>query len=177
MKPYGQPKIYLRGETWWIHIPLNGKRIRCSTGTTDEAEARAFLATRLEQIGFGSRDSEIGRFLSKVTRTETCWIWSAGLCGEGYGKIQFRGRQSKANRVSFVLFKGEITPGMVIRHTCDVKACVNPDHLIEGTQKQNVQDAIDRGRFRGHYRPPFVPASITPNYAQGIPAPPVGVLA
>lgn len=41
---------------------------------------------------------------------------------------------------------GEIPDGLVVRHTCDNPPCINPDHLIIGTQAQNIQDMIDRGR-------------------------------
>lgn len=43
---------------------------------------------------------------------------------------------------------GEIPKGHVIRHKCDVRACINPEHLESGTQKQNVYDAINRGRAK-----------------------------
>jgi hypothetical protein len=45
---------------------------------------------------------------------------------------------------SFV--KGPIKDGDVIRHTCDNKCCINPDHLIAGTQAENIKDIYDRGR-------------------------------
>lgn len=44
---------------------------------------------------------------------------------------------------------GEIPDGLVLRHKCDNRPCVNPDHLTPGTKKQNLQDCIDRGRFWG----------------------------
>lgn len=39
---------------------------------------------------------------------------------------------------------------MVVRHTCDSKRCIRPDHLILGTPNYNVQDRVDRGRTFGH---------------------------
>lgn len=47
---------------------------------------------------------------------------------------------------------GPIPKGLVVRHTCDVRECVNPDHLILGTQKDNIRDMHDRGRYAGGRR-------------------------
>ena len=44
---------------------------------------------------------------------------------------------------------GELLPGEVVRHTCDHPWCGNPDHLIKGSQLDNIQDRVDRNRCRG----------------------------
>ena len=36
--------------------------------------------------------------------------------------------------------------GLVVRHKCDNRTCINPDHLDLGTVQDNVQDMLDRGR-------------------------------
>lgn len=36
--------------------------------------------------------------------------------------------------------------GVVIRHTCDNPRCINPEHLIKGTQIDNMRDRLERGR-------------------------------
>jgi hypothetical protein len=33
-----------------------------------------------------------------------------------------------------------------VMHTCDVRACVNPDHLVLGTQSDNMMDALRKKR-------------------------------
>jgi len=53
---------------------------------------------------------------------------------------------AKAHHVAYRLYKGEIPPGLMIRHKCDVKSCVNPDHLEVGTALDNVTDAVRRDR-------------------------------
>src|SRR5690606_2215605 len=56
-------------------------------------------------------------------------------------------RPVKAHIASYLLFKGDIPTGKVVRHVCDNRGCVNPEHLILGTQKDNIHDCIKRKRF------------------------------
>lgn len=92
----------------------------------------------------------LSRFLSKVEKTDTCWLWR-GCLGHGYGRIGL-GRASEgiayAHRVSWVLAFGPIPDGLYVCHTCDVRACVNPAHLFLGSQKDNMQDAKRKGRIK-----------------------------
>jgi hypothetical protein len=75
-----------------------------------------------------------------------CWEWVGGRASGGYGGFCVNGKTQKAHRVSYEAYKGKIPKGMVVRHTCDNPACINPDHLIIGTQKDNVADREARGR-------------------------------
>lgn len=96
------------------------------------------------------------RFWSKVKRIPNgCWEWQANKNNKGYGLFRPGGTAPKqlAHRVSYEMANGWIPRGQIIRHTCDNPICVNPDHLVVGTQKQNVGDAIERKR---HVHPPDV---------------------
>lgn len=95
----------------------------------------------------------IALFSSKYQKTPTCWLWTAGKYARfGYGMV-FIGRHedgrqinSYAHRVAYVLAKGDIPAGLVVRHTCDTPACVNPDHLVLGTQGDNNRDTVKKRR-------------------------------
>lgn len=75
-----------------------------------------------------------------------CWLWIGSLT-KGYGAMSMPGGvPAKAHVLSYELFCGTVPDGMVVRHICDVRCCVNPDHLLLGTQQDNVADAVRRLR-------------------------------
>lgn len=76
-----------------------------------------------------------------------CWEWNRYRMPCGYGRIRHEGHMELAHRLSYRAFNGDIPDGLVVRHKCDNKRCVNPDHLEVGTQKDNVNDSINRGSF------------------------------
>lgn len=97
--------------------------------------------------------SFLRRFWSHIDQSGACWIWTAGKSKAGYGQIGYGRRLVLyAHRVSFELHNGPITGKSVIRHSCDTPACVNPGHLLIGTQRDNVTDMIVRKRHNPHPR-------------------------
>lgn len=77
----------------------------------------------------------------------TEWLW--GRDEKGYGLMWFEGATRRVHRVAYCLANGlslSDISGMVIRHKCDNPGCCNPDHLEDGTQKENVADMFLRGR-------------------------------
>ena len=74
-----------------------------------------------------------------------CWYWVGGVTTLGYGTIP---KWRVAHRFSWHLFNGPIPKGMSVLHKCDIRNCVNPDHLFIGTQNDNVQDMMRKGRHR-----------------------------
>jgi hypothetical protein len=83
-----------------------------------------------------------------MTTTTPCILWRGTLDWTGYGRVSAGNDRGKlAHRVALEQKLGRpIAPGLQCNHTCDVKACINPDHLYEGTQKQNIADSIARHR-------------------------------
>lgn len=64
----------------------------------------------------------------------------------GYSNVKRNGRMMRTHRYVFEQVNGEIPEGMVVRHKCDNRRCINPEHLELGTQYDNVQDTVNRGR-------------------------------
>lgn len=88
------------------------------------------------------------RFLSHVKKENGHWLWQgAEVAGRGYGMASDdEGDAIRAHKRAYQLFKGPVPAGMDLLHTCDVRKCVNPAHLELGTQKQNSEDMVAKGR-------------------------------
>lgn len=78
-----------------------------------------------------------------------CWLWSGAKYKNGYGHVKLpRSRKTTgAHRRSWMEFYGPIPEGMYVCHKCDVRLCINPDHLFLGTAKDNLQDCSAKGRI------------------------------
>ncbi|HEX5128099.1 MAG TPA: HNH endonuclease [Usitatibacter sp.] len=90
-----------------------------------------FIESRVERIPFSG-----------------CWIWTGATVADGYGQVLVDGTYKRAHRAVYERLVGSIPSGAYLLHRCDVPCCVNPAHLYPGTQKRNVADCIERGRFR-----------------------------
>lgn len=95
------------------------------------------------------------KFLRYVEHSDDgCWLWRGCRTSDGYGRAhagEFRTAGSKtalAHRLSWLLHNSDIPDGQYVCHRCDVRPCVNPDHLFLGTAKDNTQDCIAKGRAR-----------------------------
>lgn len=94
---------------------------------------------------------DVRRFEQKFDRgpESECWLWKNMLFEHGYGRFQIvRKKYTFAHRVAYALAHGEVPAGKVVRHSCDVRRCVNPAHLSLGTQIDNLADAFKKGHYK-----------------------------
>lgn len=83
------------------------------------------------------------RFLSKIKKTETCWLWCSHIADNGYAHFSIAGHPYLAHRVAYELWVGPIPEGAVLDHVksrgCRHRHCVNPAHLEPVTQVENIR--------------------------------------
>ena len=100
------------------------------------------------------RVSPVTRFLSYVSLPmdeKKCWIWHGTINSLGYGVFNLRGRAMSAQRAAMTLLAGvDVPPDKCVCHHCDIPRCVNPRHMFIGTYRDNMQDAIKKGRMPGN---------------------------
>ena len=85
------------------------------------------------------------KFVDKKGEDE-CWEWT-GAKTSGYGELSIKSKPIRAHRISWEIHYGPIPKGKFICHHCDNRSCVNPKHLFLGTQSDNMQDCMKKGRF------------------------------
>lgn len=75
-----------------------------------------------------------------------CWLWIGAITPLGYGQFYYPPRNMvRAHVCSYEMYRGD-RKGLCVLHNCDVRCCVNPDHLRLGTHQENMQDREDRHR-------------------------------
>ncbi len=75
-----------------------------------------------------------------------CHIFIGFQNEKGYGRLKIGGRNYQTHRLSWMIHRGEIEDGMQVLHKCDTPSCCNPDHLMIGSNQDNIDDAVAKGR-------------------------------
>lgn len=91
------------------------------------------------------------RLFSKISRStsDQCWPWNGCRNKKGYGMIALPGKGNGVlltHRAAWMVTNGDIPKGILVCHHCDNPPCCNPSHLFLGTNSQNQQDSIRKGR-------------------------------
>lgn len=87
------------------------------------------------------------RILDKCTSVNSgCIIWNGYKNKGGYGISSYMGKVMSTHRISWTAHFGKIPEGLLVCHKCDVRNCINPDHLFLGTHKDNMDDCVSKGR-------------------------------
>ena len=87
------------------------------------------------------------KFYAKTEKSNGCWKWLGAFDRDGYplfwdGDIQ---KMKRGHQYSYELHHGERN-GECVMHTCDNPSCVNPDHLVLGTNADNCADKVAKNR-------------------------------
>jgi hypothetical protein len=88
--------------------------------------------------------NQLGYLNQFINKTDGCWLWT-GRKIEGYGVLPEK-KTTRAHRKVFELVHGPIPSGLLVCHKCDIRSCVNPDHLFLGTHTDNAHDRVKKGR-------------------------------
>lgn len=69
-----------------------------------------------------------------------CWEWKGSISEKGYGTLRYEGKNYMAHRFAYETYNGELISDMIICHKCNNPKCINPDHLYQGTIRDNARD-------------------------------------
>lgn len=115
---------------------------------------------------------ELERFWAKVDRGKVtdCWLWTGSFNevhakGDSYGKMFRRGSgegKEYTHRISWIIAnKRQIPRGLHVLHKCNVKRCVNPQHLYVGTHAENMRDFRNTPKYKYRFAAKLKPEQVT----------------
>ena len=85
-------------------------------------------------------------FLSHITIENGHWLWTGCLDKDGYGVFHDNTKKRPAHVVAYKLYKADFNSSLNVLHKCDIRRCVNPNCLFQGTQSDNIKDCVQKGR-------------------------------
>lgn len=101
--------------------------------------------------GTMKEETRIQKYWQRVQKTDTCWWWIGtkypNNAGTFYGCIRWGSNYIPVTHVAWYLVTG-MWPKNQINHYCHNPLCINPEHIYDGTQSENMKDMYDAGRQR-----------------------------
>jgi uncharacterized protein (DUF433 family) len=90
-------------------------------------------------------------FVTLATKTRinphtNCWEWQGCVAPDGYGQVSKEDKTWPVHRLMYTFLHGDISKDIQVCHVCDVRHCLNPEHLFLGTAKDNYDDMVSKGR-------------------------------
>lgn len=159
----GQPLHFIFGHSTRVRDALENPNPSglCQCGCGQPTAIATITSKRHERVkglpvrfvrGHGGRKLATDRFWAHVQKSpDGCWIWTGSTTKGGYGIFPLGGRNgcvTTASRFSYTMHFGLIPDSLDVCHNCDNPSCVCPDHLFLGTRKDNMQDALRKGRTK-----------------------------
>lgn len=89
--------------------------------------------------------------LGKAKIINGCLKWQTVTHKSGYPSARFGSKHLRVGRAVLQYFKGKPKEGQVMMHLCDERSCILPSHLKWGTNKENTQDMMNKGRHNNQY--------------------------
>ena len=126
--------------------PEHGLNV-CAPCYFRNAPPRPRVPRRRENPPRMTPDERFTSYISVPADPAACHEWTGGRDSHGYGIARIGSVLVRAHRYAWARVNGPIPAGMVICHRCDNPPCVNLNHLWLGTQRDNIRDAQDKGRF------------------------------
>jgi hypothetical protein len=144
-----------KGEHLSVETKKRLSESRLGLKWTEEQKTRFSLIAKEHNFGGWMKGKKLSeehkKNISDGLKKEITWIVADNNCWEctshslshnGYPRIG----NKHISRIIYEKYNGIIPEGMVIRHICDNPLCINPEHLLIGTPKENIYDCIERGR-------------------------------
>lgn len=127
----------------------NTEKILTPLPSGELAAVEIRLPSKRHRAIMAASEADRARFWSKVSKEPNekgCWIWTGELGIKGYGIATVRGFRVAAHRLSYLIHNGSLDPDLMVCHNCDNPPCVNPEHLFQGTNSDNVRDCVNKKR-------------------------------
>ena len=99
-----------------------------------------YCSIKRDEAAFSASEKLKKSFWLHVIKHDKCWLFEP-VSPQGYGVFSFDGQSCFAHRFSLIQNLGfPSNREMYVRHKCQNKNCVNPQHLEWGTQEENRRD-------------------------------------